>query len=443
MALILRAATLVVAILLVVGAAPAAVTAPGQVTSSETGTQASDEPLWLGQLRQWLDVVWTHQPGTADAGARSIAAWAGELDAIAAHMLALRDLMVRAGARPHVRHAGRVFAVSDIQRLLRLTDDEAHRGDLTRLVTRGAVLHTDIAVLLPHESAPRPSSSAPTGGRGRPAQQVLLLEDGRYRDVSVADAHWGFARALLDLVPPDSPRDRAVRLWYVATGVYLVGRFQFAYADQHLTRARQLFPADPDVLFQHGCLRESYGSARIQSVRHTVARWIDFDLEPPDVQWRQAQGWFRKALDLRPELVEARVRLGRVTGLLGRHEEAARELLRAASDAGDRPVLQYFVALFVGDEEQALGRRDRARASYERAAALYPRAQSPRLALSRLARRYGDRSAAVGSIQRLLAQPLDEADRDDPWWRYHYMPLHDTEGLLEAARQALVAGDPP
>ena len=67
-------------------------------------------------------------------------------------------------------------------------------------------------------------------------------------------------------------------------------------------------------------------------------------------------------------------------------------------------------------------------------------AQSPLLALSQLARRYGDRGGALRAIDRLFA--LDEADRgeqDDPWWSYYVAQARDAEDLLETMRQPYVS----
>ena len=56
---------------------------------------------------------------------------------------------------------------------------------------------------------------------------------------------------------------------------------------------------------------------------------------------------------------------------------------------------------------------------FERAAALYPRAQSPLLALSQLSRRAGDRPAAQRELRILAELPEDERQREDPWWNYY------------------------
>jgi len=55
------------------------------------------------------------------------------------------------------------------------------------------------------------------------------------------------------------------------------------------------------------------------------------------------------------------------------------------------------------------------------------------LALSQLARRYGDRNGALRAIERLFALPGEDRDaRDDPWWWYYVAQARDAEDLLEA-----------
>ena len=55
---------------------------------------------------------------------------------------------------------------------------------------------------------------------------------------------------------------------------------------------------------------------------------------------------------------------------------------------------RYYRSLFTGDAAEALGHVDEARAAYERAAVLYPKAHSPRFALSQMAARDGNTIAA-------------------------------------------------
>jgi tetratricopeptide (TPR) repeat protein len=131
----------------------------------------------------------------------------------------------------------------------------------------------------------------------------------------------------------------------------------------------------------------------------------------------RAERFFRDALTHDPHHLEARVRYGHTLGRLERHEEAAAQLRKAIADGASGDV-GYLAQLILGREEEAIGNASSARAAYEGAAALRPNAQTPRLALSFLARRTGDRALAQRELQRLAGLPDAEARREDPWWKY-------------------------
>jgi transposase len=128
-----------------------------------------------------------------------------------------------------------------------------------------------------------------------------------------------------------------------------------------------------------------------------------------------------------------------VLGLQGRHEEAYGELQRVEA-AGGGALLRYYGALFLGAEEDALGHVDRAGDAFRTASALYPKAQSPYFALSRLAWRTGDRAGALGAIQPVLTFSADEDGREDPWWLYYDGTSREAEALLVRLRGSFQAG---
>ena len=69
----------------------------------------------------------------------------------------------------------------------------------------------------------------------------------------------------------------------------------------------------------------------------------------------------------------------------------------------------YLAELFLGREEEVLGRHDESKRSLRAGRGFYPSAQSPRLALSRLARQTGDRASAQRSLRELTSRR--DADR--------------------------------
>jgi tetratricopeptide (TPR) repeat protein len=149
---------------------------------------------------------------------------------------------------------------------------------------------------------------------------------------------------------------------------------------------------------------------------------------------RRAEDLFRRALERDAGLVEARLRLAHVLGDRGRHEEAREQLLQATRNPLPR-LLDYYGSLLLGREEQALGNAGAARRAFERAAALFPSAQSPRIALSHVALMRGDRQSAVGALAPVggATPTVDE----DPWDVIHR--LHDpfADELIARFRQEL------
>jgi tetratricopeptide (TPR) repeat protein len=234
---------------------------------------------------------------------------------------------------------------------------------------------------------------------------------------------------------PDPGADETVRRWYVAGCAYMV-RTRFIEVDQ-FTRALELFPNDPEVLFFVASVHEYFAGIRTQSVIRTMKgpRDVKFDILEEGPELRLAEQSYRRALEKNPTLIEARIRLGRVLGLRGRHEEAMEQLGQGRT--AEEPVLQFYAHLFLGGEFEAIGNGAEARQSYERAAALAPTAQSPLLALSRLAEQAGDKAAARDFVARVLTLPPNEPERADPWWVYEVVQARAVDALLADVRQRI------
>ena len=69
--------------------------------------------------------------------------------------------------------------------------------------------------------------------------------------------------------------------------------------------------------------------------------------------------------------------------------------------------------------------------AFRSAAVLFPNAQSPHLAISRLAADGGDTRAAHERVDRVLRNSNDEAGRFDPWWLYHRCSGRDANVIYE------------
>jgi tetratricopeptide (TPR) repeat protein len=346
------------------------------VAPSGPTTEAA-HPL-SSSLETWLWAVNHHVPGQQDGAVALLAPWSdGELDDV------LSDL------EPYVKG-------KKPRKQLGWTS----REDAEAALERAAVLHAEIAVC--HRTSR--GYSLPSDGRGS-----VVVVDGRRVGGESGTVHWMFGRQLLDLVRPNDK----VRLWYRATSAFLQSWGEYSELEPHLKRARELFPDDAVLLLYDGTLHESYAEPSIQNLFDSSE-----DPDPMDRgsvhraarELREAEDRFERALRIDPTLDEARIRLALVEGARGRHEEAAADL-RLSLAKPLPPLFQYLAWLLLGREDEALRRRDEARDAFTRASALYPGAQSPRLALSQMAWDEGDRAAATAALNFLGGTP-----GDDPWW---------------------------
>jgi tetratricopeptide (TPR) repeat protein len=413
---------------------------------------AAQQPPELLLLSRWVRSVERHEPARADVEAATIAVWSrDDLRATVETLQSLRDALQRAaradGADKDPQdirtQSGHRLSGLQAQALLGLTDDEAQRGDVNRLLKRGAMLHSDIAMLAQEGVIRAAEPTVPGAPRGGGPIQVV---DGTARGPDEADRHWATARAFLEIVVPDPARDEWVHRWYRAAAARMRRDSLLASSEPLLARARQLFPKDAVFPFYGGCLHATYASPAIQAVyasaaspssqRNRVAPWQS------GPHSSQAAERFREALALQPAWPEARVRLGRVLGLLGRHKEAAATLRRALDETDDLPLV-YWGCLFLGVEEEALGRDADARTAYERARKLRPGAQAPSLSLSQLARRAGDRLRAIAELRAVLALPADAVSRYDLLWDYHGARTSEADILFAELRRQLGTGGTP
>ena len=334
------------------------------------------------RLDEWLQAVEAHKPGDPGKPAVDLSTWSGsDLEAVI------------------------VYAKQHARTLARRDPEQANQ-----LLLRGAALHADIARLIPDEPTRRSETQ----------QSVFTVKDGRWEGVRYLSLHWQLGRSLLDAVVPNPAAHPGVRAWYRETCIDLLKLRSLVEATSHLVRALQIFPKDGVLLFCRGALHERHSSALMQagSDALTEAKRGGATFGNRNYELNRAERFLRDALVDQPEHIEARLRHGRVLGDLGRHEEAATELRRVI-DAGATGAFLYFAYLFLGRDYEALGDYDRARSELQHAAALYPNAQTPHLALSQIERRTGHRAAAQQQLQLLARLPNAQRQREDPWWSYY------------------------
>jgi tetratricopeptide (TPR) repeat protein len=381
----------------------------------------------LARLLGWLEAVHLHTPGCSDSPAIEVGRWAhADLELLLRDVRELVKFLQRAederaayAGRGRLPYGQGSFSIYD----RRLTLDDLQRMFFgneplrpNELLKRGAVLHADIAMFVPGNLDVEP-----------------LVEDGGRRGWRRASLQWEVGRQMLDSIIPAANEDADALLWYRAVSAHLFRTGNLARLPAHLSRARQVFPNNPMFLFDTAYLHQELSSPAIQaSVQQLRASDVTVNVGSRRSELERAERFFREGLAFAPADAEARVRLGHTLGELGRHTEAAAELRKAIAATPDG-ARRYLAELLLGREEEALGRHGEARRRYEQAASLYPAAQSPRLALSRLARHTGDRAGAQQLLQRLTAIPHREAS--DPWWDFYHPHKDDVDDLMKRMRR--------
>jgi tetratricopeptide (TPR) repeat protein len=179
--------------------------------------------------------------------------------------------------------------------------------------------------------------------------------------------------------------------------------------------------------------RPRFSFAQIPAAKKTKHRTFT------DVQLR-AVPTLRRALELDPGLVEARLRLGRLLYQLEGPAEAQTELVRALRESREvgHVFAWYLGGLFLGELHEDAGRVDEAVAAYREAVAAIPAVLSARMALTHvlLANDRTDEgwAAARGSFDNSKANRLADTD---PWHLYSRGQAWQAASRLRAMREAV------
>jgi tetratricopeptide (TPR) repeat protein len=313
------------------------------------------------------------------------------------------------------------------------------RGDPV-LLLRGATLLLDVAVHIPLDRRPQIEN----------AGMAAVAQDGRRRGVTSLDSHLWWGRQLVDRTIPD-PADldyadrRAHALaWYRTVTTVLAGANNLADLEPHIKRSLQLFAGDAGVLFDAGCYAETLASPLMQaallerggSTPTKPQDLIRTYVRTPPALLAEAEKHFRQAVEREPSHTEARVRLGRVLMLRGRAAAAVVELQHAVRMPATNTV-KYYAFLFLADALDKSNDVSGAVEAYGSAAALFPDAQSPYLASSRLAAERGDNVAAQHAVDRVLSNTDEPSERFDPWWIYHRARGRDAASIYQEFAAAI------
>jgi tetratricopeptide (TPR) repeat protein len=381
------------------------------------------------KLAGFLFAVVRHKPGENDDAVSRLAPWPRrDLEPVIDELKRLAKQFGSTGTRTSPLEP---FGVTSVE-------------TLNRLLKRAAMLDADVATFRRTEGGySLPPDTVPD------AQRPIVSDDGRVVGVTAGTFHWEAARRLLESVRPSAGADADVRLWYQMTAAVMQAWTNYYELRPHMAAALALFPDDATLLLYDGTSHESYAEPGIQNtlrgqreserrrpvptlmgLRANVSRpdpWIG----SPAAEWQRSQILFERALAIDSALSEARIRLAHVLGQQEKHEAASAQLktvLNAAIPAP--PFLRYLAWMLLGKEEQTRSRYAEAEAAYDEAARLYPQAQSPRIALSQVAREQGDHQKALQMLELLERAP--EKGDEDPWRSYDRLHV---PGVTDQARE--------
>ena len=139
--------------------------------------------------------------------------------------------------------------------------------------------------------------------------------------------------------------------------------------------------------------------------------------DPPanvDGDLKDAERDYRQALILSPDLVEARVRLGRVLAL--RNDDESMRVFEQIGEGIEAPY-QYLARLFEGDVYERAGKLADAERQYLTAVALMPESQSAFMALAHVRQTQGARAQSAQDV-RVTTGARGVPDTADPWFWY-------------------------
>ena len=244
--------------------------------------------------------------------------------------------------------------------------------------------------------------------------------------------HFGFARDWLSMGEPEL--DPLFVEWYAALATHLFHRVELDTAERTLKDATRQFPEAARLWLAYGVAAEmrAHLTAEPDHVFSSDRQYRDerrqFEADR-QAACRDAEARYRRALDLDPALVEARLRLGQVLARQDRMEDALRELDQAAASTDD-PRALYLAHLLAGRAEERRERPGAALLRYREATAALESGEAGWVALAHALARAGDRDGAAAAIARVVQG--DPGPGLDPYRAYHHGGRGDDVDPLRA-----------
>ena len=224
-------------------------------------------------------------------------------------------------------------------------------------------------------------------------------------DVGEFQYQFKFARAYIDLLVSKGRRVIPfVQTWQLFVMSSYHGQMGVQAAREFGRGVRDPHGESALLLLALGATEEM-GWSRHQE--EDAPAYVDGDL-------KEAERLYRQALLISPELVEARLRLGRVLAL--RRDDEAVKTLDQIGEAIETP-FQYLARLFEGDLHEPAGKLSEAERQYLAAVILMPQSQSAFMALAHVRHAQGARAQSAQDV-RVTTGARGVPDTADPWFWY-------------------------
>ncbi|MGE5357836.1 MAG: tetratricopeptide repeat protein [Bacteroidales bacterium] len=228
----------------------------------------------------------------------------------------------------------------------------------------------------------------------------------------------GIARRAVEALWSRQLGNAVCRQWVVTMSAY----------SREMVRGLQVAgpESDPPVLVALGAAYEVPPSLETPGLDH---------VQSPTSDLSQAAELYRQALAKHASFVEARVRFGRVLGLLGEPQAAITELERVRTESKD-PQLAYLASLFLGEIHEGSHNQKAALDAYRAAVLACPHGLAARAALARLLELSGQHVEATEVMRGQFAPIPGQAHARDPWQDYFHGSPDDLARELPALREA-------
>jgi tetratricopeptide (TPR) repeat protein len=231
--------------------------------------------------------------------------------------------------------------------------------------------------------------------------------------------HFASALRLAGVLTKRATGDPGVRAfcsnWYVLAASLWCSGGHYGAAERILRGGHGPLGDDPEFLLAAAAVDEAlmgpYRDAAAAASAHAQASMSQNAREMKTTslgllttEYVDAERRLRRVLSLRPDLVEARLRLGHVYLLLDRFSDAQPEFERALAEAplSFHPFAAAMAALFLGQLHERADRFDDAKKAYEAAIGIQPADQAPHLALAHLLVSSGRTEEGWAAVRRML-----------------------------------------